>query len=312
MIMKSRPEKIAAIIPTADRAESLAECLRSLACSLSPVERVLIVDASTDRQKTRVAVDGRWPFKMELYESPVRGSAAQRNLALQRLEGEDGVLFIDDDAVVEPDCIGKMLEAFGPAVVGVAANISNQPVGRPGLATRVALWLAGGGWSGDPSGRLIGPAVGILPRHDVPQRFLEIEWASTTCVLYRRDALPISGFHAFFSGYSLGEDVALSADVRKKGRLIYASEARIIHTSRRTAKPPPYDYGRMEVLNRYYLSRYVLERRSLSQRLRFWIWIAWEFLGSLGRLKRSPRSWLANWRGRFSAMFQILKGQADG
>src|SRR3989338_1499689 len=110
MIMKSRPEKIAAIIPTADRAESLAECLRSLACSLSPVERVLIVDASADRQKTRVAVDGRWPFKMELYESPVRGSAAQRNLALQRLEGEDGVLFIDDDAGVEPDCIGKMLE----------------------------------------------------------------------------------------------------------------------------------------------------------------------------------------------------------
>jgi len=310
--MNGPPEKIAAVIPTADRPESLAECLRSLAGSSSPIARVLVVDASSDREKTRAAVSGRWPFKLELYESAVRGSAAQRNLALQRLGDEDGVLFIDDDAVVEPDCLGEMLEAFDSGVAGVAANIANQPVGRPGLPTCAALFLAGGVIGTGPGGRLIGPAVGIRPSGDVEERFLAVEWASTTCVLYRRNCLPQGGFRAFFSGYSLGEDVALSVDVRKKGKLIYASQARIVHTPRRTTKPPAYEYGRMEVLNRYYLSRYVLERRSWIRRLQFWIWIKWEFLGSLGELRRSPRDWLANWRGRISAMIQILKGQADG
>jgi GT2 family glycosyltransferase len=176
----------------------------------------------------------------------------------------------------------------------------------------VALLLVGGGWGGESGGRLIGPAVGIRPSGDLEQRFLPIEWASTTCVLYRRDALPHGGFRAFFSGYSLGEDVALSVDVLKKGRLIYASQARIVHTPRTPAKPPAFDYGRMEVLNRYYLSRYVLERRSWMQSLQFWLWMKWEFIGSLGEMRRSPRNWLANWQGRVSAMFQILTGQADG
>ena len=278
------------------------------------MQRVIVVDASSDKAATRQAIGPAqpWPFQLDYVESPVRGSAGQRNLGLRRLAGEDGVLFIDDDAVVEPDCIGEMLEAFSGDVAGVAANISNQPVGKPGLATRIALFLVGGGWSGDPSGRLIGPAVGILPRHDLPQRFLEIKWAPTTCVLYRRNALPLGGFRTFFSGYSLGEDVALSVDAHRCGKLVYASAARIIHTLAKTAKPPPYDYGRMEVLNRYYLSRYVLERRSLTQRLQFWIWIGWEFLGSLGEIRRSPWDWLVNWQGRFSAMVQILTGRTDG
>lgn len=310
--MSRVPVKIAAVIPTANRAASLAECLRSLAASRAPVERVVVVDASNDRDKTRQAVGGVWPFKLDLIESQVRGSASQRNMGLQRLDAEDAVLFIDDDAVVEPDCIGELLAGFEPGVAGVAANISNQPVGRPGRATRTVLFLVGGGWGGDMSGRLIGPAVGVRPPGDVVTRFLPIEWASTTCVLYRRDTLPAGGFRTFFSGYSLGEDVALSVDARRSGKLVYASRAKIIHTPRTTAKPSPFEYGRMEVLNRYYLSRYVLGRQSPMERLQFWIWMKWEFLGSLGDLRRSPAYWCANWRGRISAMAKILTGRADG
>jgi GT2 family glycosyltransferase len=276
---------------------------------------VVVADASDDRVGSRAAAAGTWPFQLDWVNAPLRGSAAQRNLALQRWGGEDGVLFMDDDAVVEPDCIGEMLAAFelsGLEVCGVAANISNQPVGRPGRATRLALFLVGGGWGGDVSGRLIGPAVGIRPPGDIASRFLPIEWTSTTCVLYRRDALPSGGFRAFFSGYSLGEDVALSVDAREKGALVYASGARIIHTPRSTAKPSAYEYGRMEVLNRHYLARYVLRRESCLQRLQFWIWLAWEFLGSLGDMARSPSNWLANWGGRVSAMAQIVTGRANG
>jgi GT2 family glycosyltransferase len=308
----SAPARIAVIIPTADRPLSLAECLRSLASSEAPVHRVLVVDASRNKAATveaTVPPRGEWPFCLEMIESPARTSAGQRNLGLRRVDSEDGILFIDDDAVVEPDCIGEMLAAFnvcGTSVAGVAANISNQPVGRLGLATRLAILASGGGWHEDYSGRLLGPAVGIRPRGDLSERFVEIEWASTTCVLYQREAMPEEGFRPFFSGYSLGEDMALSVDVRQKGKIVYASRARIVHTPRRTSKPLPAEYGRMEIVNRDYLMRRVLGRGRASHRAGFLAWVGWELASSLPHLRSSPGDWSQNWKGRLSGLWQVL------
>jgi GT2 family glycosyltransferase len=276
------------------------------------VSRVLVADASRDKKTLKAATaapNGEWPFKLEIIESPARSSAGQRNLALRRVDAEDAILFMDDDAVLEPDCIGEMLDAFrvcGSSVAGVAANISNQPVGRLGLATRLAILLSGGGWHGNYSGRLLGPAVGIRPRGDLEERFIEIEWASTTCVLYRRDALPEQGFRSFFTGYSLGEDVALSIDVRGMGKIVYATRARIIHTPRLSSKPPPADYGMMEILNRDFLMRRVLGRSRPSHRAGFLAWVGWEFVSSLPQFRRNPSEWAALWSGRMRALWEIF------
>lgn len=311
------PRRVAVVIPTVNRPFSLGECLRSLAGSLTPVTRVLVADASADLEAIRRAVlppKGNWPFEFELLTSPVCGAAAQRNHALSALKDEDGVLFIDDDAVVEPDCIGEMLEAFSSResnVAGVAANISNQPVDPPGFATRSMLWLMGGGWHHDYSGRLIGPAVGLLPCQHIKERFVPIEWAHGGCVMYRREAIPTGGFRAHFCGYSLGEDVALSMEAQRigPGILLYASRALAIHTPGVSTHPPPFECGKMHVLNRWYLTREILRRSAPLDRLRFWLWLAWEFVASLSAVLRGGngwKSWRANWRGRWVACREIL------
>ncbi|MBV9463667.1 MAG: glycosyltransferase family 2 protein, partial [Verrucomicrobiae bacterium] len=196
--------KIAAIIPTLRRPVPLAECLRSLASSLTPVRRVIVVDASEDHAPVLNATRppeglwSAWPFELKFIDAPRPGSAEQRNLGLREIGDAEAVLFLDDDAVPEPDCIGEMMAGLesDSGVGGVAANIVNQPVGRPGWATRVMLRLMGAN-GGDPSGKLIGPAVAIRPRGDLAEPLIDIEWAATCGVLYRRSALPAGGFDSF-------------------------------------------------------------------------------------------------------------------
>ncbi len=309
--------KLAVIIPTADRPISLGECLRSLAGSCCPVARVVVVDASskTDAQAQVVRPpQDAWPFQLEYLKADAPGAARQRNLALARLQDEEAVLFMDDDAVVEPDCIGEMLEGFaqgGDHVIGIAANIHNQPIKTPSHVTRIMLGLVGGRFYGNVSGRLIGPAVGILPDDRVKERFLPIEWARGGCMLYRRRAIPEGGFRAFFEGYSLGEDLAFSVDAQRKGKgvLWYASRARVIHTPGPSTHPSLSEYGRMEVLNRWYLMREVLGKRDMSDAVRFWVWIGWEAVASF-RATLCKGQWeklIENWKGRCTAIRDILK-----
>lgn len=136
--------KIAVVIPTMDRPLQLAECLRSLTNSTYLAHRVLVVDASINKITTKKAIipfQRVWPFKVDYFEAFNASSATQRNQGLSQLEDEDGVLFMDDDIVVEPGCLEEMVTAFSfyeQKVIGVAANFCNQPVGNPGLATRVA------------------------------------------------------------------------------------------------------------------------------------------------------------------------------
>lgn len=307
--------RIAAVIATADRPCSLAECLRSLARSRHRVARVIVVDASSDREASRQAVipgKGTWPFLVEFIESPERGAAAQRQRGLSRVE-EDMVLFLDDDVVVDPDCVAELRRGFDAMegrVAGVAANLVNQPVPRPGLATRATLFVMGGGLGPSYAGRLIGPAVGMRPDDGVTDRFIEMEWACTACVLYRREAVR-GGFRSFFTGYSLGEDVALSVDARRHGAVLYARDAGAVHSPRQSLHPSARAYGRMEILNRWFLTARVLGRDGVVGRVRFGLWIAWEWLGGLRRVCREPRAWGENWAGRWEAMGALWRGGWD-
>lgn len=304
--------RIAVVIPTLRRPIPLAEALRSLRGSLVAVSRVIVVDASPESAEASLRAES-WPFSLEYLRSDRVGAAYQRNLALARLTDEEFVLFLDDDAVVEPDCIGELFEGFsrvGEPVAGVMANFHNLPVKRPGLATRLALWISGGGWHAAYDGLLLGPAVSFLPSAEIQERFLPIMWTRGGCVLYRRSALPESGFRSFFEGYSLGEDLALSRDAQRKigGILLYASRARVIHSHGATTHPSARDYGRMEVRHRWYLMRDVMEKRGARATLGFATWMLWEMLAGCRQALRAGefRRFLENARGRCSALREIL------
>jgi GT2 family glycosyltransferase len=178
--------------------------------------------------------------------------------------------------VFKPDCVDRLWQAIQSdnQLGGVNAMIVNQKYHRPGLASRIVFTLLNGHREKSFAGRVIGPAVNLLPedRDDLPE-VVPVDWLNLGCTIYRREALPTPPFQAEFTGYSLTEDVALSFEVGKQWKLANARTACIFHDSR------PADYksdelsrSRMELVNRHFVMTRVMGRRGLIAHFKLALW----------------------------------------
>jgi len=134
---------LSVVIPTRNRAESLAKCLDSLEHGVgrSNTEVIVVDDCSTD-QTAQVLASRDWVRSVHL-EAP-SGSSAARNAALRKAGG-DVVLFTDDDISVETDLIDRHIEFHHinrdehDALLGLVTWDKTQPI------TGHMLWLEEGG-----------------------------------------------------------------------------------------------------------------------------------------------------------------------
>jgi len=298
---------ISSVLATQNRAESLSTTLDSLlGQGLLPAE-FIVVDASTDNatkpvierfaQRVGPSVTVRW------LAADVSGAAVQRNQGVS-VATQDVIWFLDDDIVFEPYCLERLWRALqsDPQIGGVNAMIKNQSYGTPGAVSRFMFrWMNG---KSEPTyaGRVIGPAINLLPedRDDLPE-VVPVEWLNTTCTMYRHEALPNPPFLAQFKGYSLMEDVALSLEVGKKWKLANARTARIFHDS----QPADYKSNQrllncMQLTNRYFVMTQIINQGTLSDHLKL---LMWELFQLASVAVRSET------RGKAVAM---LRGQLDG
>lgn len=115
------------IVCTHNRATLLAKALDSLTRQTLPVDRrdIVVVDnASTDETRSVVeAFTPSLPALRYVHESRL-GLSAARNRGATEARG-DVLVFLDDDAVAEPDWLQALLAAYeqDPAVVAVAGRI---------------------------------------------------------------------------------------------------------------------------------------------------------------------------------------------
>jgi GT2 family glycosyltransferase len=196
------------------------------------------------------------------------GAAAQRNQGI-RLTTQRFVWFVDDDILFESDCVEQLWRAISAdaKLGGANAMIVNQRYHSPGIASRTLFILMHGGNERSFAGKVIGPAINLLPedRADLPD-VVPVQWLNTTCTMYRREALPSPPFDPFFTGYSLMEDVALSLNVAKQGwKLANVRIARIFHNSQPGEHKE--DVGvlsEMELVNRHYVMTRILGRTSIG------------------------------------------------
>jgi glycosyltransferase involved in cell wall biosynthesis len=103
-------------VPTHNRAVTLGETLASLAAQHLPphaeVECLVIDNNSIDRTPAVVAeAAAHAPFSIRRVFEPRTGSSFARNRAVDEAAG-DFILFIDDDAVAEPDWTALMVAAI--------------------------------------------------------------------------------------------------------------------------------------------------------------------------------------------------------
>ncbi|MFO1486253.1 MAG: glycosyltransferase [Verrucomicrobiaceae bacterium] len=300
-----------AVIPTRHRPQVMARTLESLLGQERRPAELIVVDASQDDETQRVmeAFAGKTTGGMAVtwMRAETAGAAAQRNQGVAAAT-QPVIWFLDDDILLEPDCTARLWTALhsAPDIGGVNAMITNQRYQTPGRVSRFMFQLMAGEKCDSYAGRVLGPAVNLLPedRDDLPE-IVPVEWLNTTCTMYRREALPQPPFPAHFTGYSMMEDVTLSLLVAQKWKLANARTARIFHDSQPGShKADIAELAEMELVNRHYVMTRVLGRTGVANHLRLAVWELFHLATGLLNVD-GRRTLLASCCGKWRALRKI-------
>ena len=209
------------VIPTLDRPDALARCLRSIE-RVKPGFDEIIVVAAGDVGQVRRAAAGREGLPVTVLRHDVSSITAQRNAGLERAKG-DFVFFVDDDTELPVDYVEAALDAFRrhPRAVGLTGAVRRgsgalrRGAARHYLHRLLYTLLLVHAWRGNRvlrSGSNCfawdAPATSCAPH--------AVQWLPGCHCAFRREVFD-DGFryNADFVRWSFGEDVMLSYGVHK-------------------------------------------------------------------------------------------------
>jgi GT2 family glycosyltransferase len=221
------------------------------------------------------------------------------------------LLFLDDDVVLEADCVQQMLELLGKDddVVAALADITNevwaQPVRLWQLYLRHVLKLDSSAWQG----RVVGPLLrfGYNPVPTFPK---SIEWLGLGNSLVRRSAFDnAGGFSEFFlHRCTMNEDIDLGLKLSKIGRIMFCPAARMTHHHAPAGRVSKVMAAEDDLFNRFFILRrtlgYGLSRSFALILLYFVIETTSHFLGCVKR--SSFKGFLEPLSGRIRAFGRIV------
>jgi GT2 family glycosyltransferase len=297
--------KISAIVPTIGRVDSVNALLESLAAQTRGVDEVII--ASADTEICGLLQTGL--ILKSIVVSPPN-AVRQRMAAIDVARGEF-LLLLDDDVVLEPDCVQHMLSVLeaNDDVVAVTVDFSNQTWPEPTriwqLYLRHVLKLDRDEWQG----RVVGPLLrfGFNP---VPPNPRQMEWLGSGSSLVRRSAFEsVGGFSDFFlHRCTINEDVDLGLKLRRAGRIMFCPEARMAHHHAPSGRVTKFVAAEDDLFNRYFILRRTLKAGFLRAFglvvLYFGVETISQFLGCVRRL--NFRGFVAPLSGRLRAFGRIV------
>ena len=307
---------ISAVVPTLDRPVALAKALASLSGQGVFPKQLIVIDASAE-PTTRKLVEqlgAKWAsISVVVWQAATKlGAAAQRNQGAA-LATQPYIWFFDDDVVFQEGCLARLWRALeaDAGLGGVNATITNQKYHPPGLVSRIVFALMNGRSESTYAGRILGPAVNLLPedREELPE-VVTVEWPNAGCTLYRREALPDPPFDSAFTGYSLMEDLALSLRVGRNWKLANVRTARIFHDSQPGAyKSDPRALSCMELVNRHYVMTRILERVRFRDYCKLWFWELFQ-IALTAKQERLGAAFWKTLQGKWQALKSIAGSNA--
>jgi GT2 family glycosyltransferase len=213
------------------------------------------------------------PFDV-IYARGVRGLTRQRNAGID-ITSREFVFFLDDDAIPAPmyfhhiRCALKSSDRMGGAC-GYVALAADAGVSRR-WKIRFALGLVPPiePFTYHESGTGV-PAANLAPFSG----WRAVDYLPGCAFALRRAVFEHDRFSAFFSGYSLGEDLEMSLRVAARWDLCCVGDARAVHYQAQIARPPGYERGKMDVRNRFFIRKRHRPHAAFINRLRFWTDIA--------------------------------------
>lgn len=113
------------VVNTFNRLSTLPTTLRALEALRWPELEVVVVNGPSD-DGTDLHLDLFWKDRVKIINCPVANLSVSRNLGIEASSGEV-VVFIDDDAVPEPDWLNRLLMPYAdPAVGAVGGWVRDQ------------------------------------------------------------------------------------------------------------------------------------------------------------------------------------------
>src|SRR5215472_8119787 len=208
---------VSVIIPTKNRSADLAQTIETLLQqTVQPLE-LIIVDQSAEPSFTRKI---KIPTSC-IHDPTLSGLTAARNASMRVARGSI-LLFLDDDVLLEPNFIEKILEAYDTNVTGVSGIITNYSA--PPLKQRLWETIFQLGPFHDERQRVYRDARRLLNAKPIRVRQL-----GGGLMSFRASAIRNHRFDPNLTGASPGEDIDFCAGLSKECILQIAPKARLIH-----------------------------------------------------------------------------------
>ena len=221
--MSSPGPRVAVIVVNWNRQADTLRCLASLVAAGQPPADVFLVDnASTDG--TVAAVRAAFPSVRVVENDRNLGFAAGNNVALRLAlaAGYPYLLLLNNDAIVAPDAIERLLE---PLLADPEAGVAGPAICYPAAPDRI--WSAGG--AVDRRRGTVTSAWLDTPASALPEQPFAVDHVSGCCLLVRAAALTRAGLldERFFMYY---EETEWCLRIARQGyRVVVAPAARVWH-----------------------------------------------------------------------------------
>lgn len=274
---------VSIIIPTKNRANDLARTIETLLTqTVKPLE-LIVVDQSPSPSFTEEG-----PLRTVYVHAPeLSGAAVARNVAMDRARG-DIWLFLDDDVLLEPDFIERILEAYGPGITGVSGVVTNYQA--PPLHQRAWERIFELGPFSDERQRVYRDAHRLRNAASV-----RVRQFGAGLMSFRASAIRNHRFDENLTGASPGEDIDFCAGLPSGSVLLITPKARLIHNRSLENRDSTHWIGVVAQVAAYMRERHW--KRGVRNNLSYaWLKVGYFALAGFSSLKnRSAAPWKA-WR----------------
>lgn len=267
-MMAYTSQDLAFIIPTKDRPQKIANLLASFVEQKVTCGRLIVIDGGQCIQNVIAEFFGILPVEYFTCQPP--GQIRQRNMGIGLLTARTKLVgFLDDDIVLEPQAIKKMLacwNAADPRTAGIGFNIVNVPRHHHSLLK--GLMLA----SSSTPGRILPSGVNV-PFQNIEAN-IHSQFLGGGYTVWRREILEEYPQETLNTRWAWGEDIRYSYPIGKKYPLFVCAAARVRHEHVYDQAPPDdvHRYqGRKGAIALFY---FVLSHPELSRVAALWMLLA--------------------------------------
>jgi GT2 family glycosyltransferase len=232
------------LIATKDRPGSMRNLLRSVAQSTVRPKSIVVVSSGCPIDD--VISEFNESLKIDYFHSEMTGQVNQKKLGISRVQKEiPWVLFLDDDLLLEPKAVEKVFETLakfrsvGDDVLGIGLGLT--PTSRMKRTSHIQNFVGRVlRLSSETPGKVIRSGQGVSYLES--SKPIYTEWLNGASMWKTESALSYTNFVPS-SSYAACEDLVFSYQQFKKGKLLFAPDAKVLFQ-----ETEPNDYNRSQAI----------------------------------------------------------------